>query len=78
MWVKHLPPDYQRRFYTNLAIVIALVLFVTNVWRLGRANGTKAVLALIALLFAYGMLYRVFAYFVQSRDQTGSRLCWWA
>ncbi len=57
MWVKYLPADYQRRFYTNLAIVIALVVFVTNVWRLGPKNGSIAVLALIGLLFAYGMLY---------------------
>lgn len=53
MWLNRLPPDYGRRYYVNLGIIVALVIFVTNVGRLGQRNAAMAVLSLMALGFAY-------------------------
>lgn len=53
MWLNRLPPVYRRRYYTNLAIVVAIVIFVANVGRLGQHNGTIAILTVMDLGFAF-------------------------
>ena len=30
MWLSRLPPDYRRRYYTNMAILIGLIALVLN------------------------------------------------
>ncbi len=53
MWLSRLPPDYRRRYYTNMAILIGLVALVLNLWRLGPHYGPLAVVLLIGLSLLY-------------------------
>ncbi len=57
MWLNRLPPDYRRRYYTNVAILCGFVAFFFIVPRLGRRGGTIAIEALIVglILFAHVM-----------------------
>ncbi|MGH7755599.1 MAG: hypothetical protein ACREM8_04850 [Vulcanimicrobiaceae bacterium] len=57
MWLQRLPPDYRRRYYTNLAILAALIIVVTNLWRLGKHNATTAVLVVMCLAFGYACVF---------------------
>jgi hypothetical protein len=57
--LNHLPPDYRRRAYTNIAILVVLFLLVTNAWRLGQKNGAVAILVLFASVFAFGCVWPV-------------------
>jgi hypothetical protein len=53
MWLNRLPPDYRRRYYTNLAIFAALVIFFVVVGKLPPRAGTDAVLGLFGLLVGF-------------------------
>lgn len=53
MWLSRLPPDYRRRHYTNMAILIGLIALVLNLGRLGPHYGPLAVVLLIGLCLLY-------------------------
>lgn len=53
MWLSRLPPDYRRRYYSNMAILIGLVALVLNLRRLGPHYEPLAVVLLMGLCLLY-------------------------
>lgn len=49
MWLNRLPGDYRRRYYTNLAIFVGLIIILTNAWRLGPHGLGYVILGLFGL-----------------------------
>jgi len=71
MWLNRLPPDYRRRYYVNLAIVVALVVFVANVGRLGQRNATMAIVGLMIAGFAYLCIWPIVS-LVRAKPRPGT------
>lgn len=60
MWLDRLPPEYRRRYYTNLAVIIAFLLFFFNVGRLGKRNGVLTILALFGAVIVFTCIWPLF------------------
>lgn len=72
VWLDRLPPEYRRRYYTNLAVIIALLLFFFNVGRLGKRNGVLAILALFGAVIVFTCVRPLF-YLLQSKPRPHPR-----
>lgn len=57
MWLDRLPPEYRRRYYTNLAVLAGIVIAIFVIGRLGKQNGALAILALMALLVLFACIW---------------------
>lgn len=53
MWLDRLPPEYRRRYYTNLAVISSVLIFLAVVVRLGKRAGTDAILGFIGFLLVF-------------------------
>lgn len=53
MWLNRLPPEYRRRYYTNLAAIAGFLVFVGIVARLGKQEGSIAVLAFVGFILLF-------------------------
>ncbi len=60
VWLDRLPPDYRRRFYTNTAILVGLLVCFIVIGRLGARDGTIAVEVLMAAAVLFSWIYPVF------------------
>lgn len=57
MWLNRLPPEYRRRYYTNLSVIAALILYIFVASRLGQKAGVAAIEALFIFLVAFACFY---------------------
>jgi hypothetical protein len=57
MWINRLPPDYRRRYYTNIAILCGLGVFIFVVTKLGPGRGTVAIAIFLIALALYGLVF---------------------
>jgi hypothetical protein len=57
MWLNRLPPDYRRRFYTNVAVLCGFVAFIFIVPRLGPTRGTFAIELLLIGIVLFGHVF---------------------
>lgn len=53
MWLNRLPAEYRRRYYTNLAAIVAFLVFIGIVGRLGKHEASLAILGFIGFLLIF-------------------------
>lgn len=53
MWLNRLPPEFRRRYYTNLAAIAAFIVFIGVVGRLGKHEGSLAILGFIGFILIF-------------------------